>query len=109
MKADRRRAPRVETHDRVRGRILTANAEIRIREISLGGMSLESDVEFPVGVVHEFELVLGDGATVAVSAEARYSRPASSSDPHRFVTGFQFVEAADVAETSVTEIVDGLH
>jgi len=109
MKPDRRTAPRVETHDRVRGRILTLDAEIRIREISLGGLSLESAVEFPVGAVHQFELVLGDGATVAVSAEARYCRPASPGHGQRFIAGFQFVEATDAAETSVTEIVEGLY
>lgn len=108
MRPDRRRAPRVDTEGRVRGRITTLDAQVRIREISLGGLSLESDVEFPVGAVHEFELVLGDGATVEVSAEARYCRPAGAEGDGRYVAGFQFVDAADAGQTSVTELVDGL-
>jgi len=108
MHPDRRRAPRVDTDGKVLGRITSLDTEVRIREISLGGLSLESDVEFPVGVVHSFELVLGDGARITVAAEARYSRPAGQDRNGRYVTGFQFIEAPDAMETSVTELVEGL-
>jgi len=108
MRPDRRHAPRVDTEGRVRGRITTLDTPVHIREISLGGLSLESAVEFSVGAVHQFELVLGDGATVEVSAEARYCRPAATEVDGRYVTGFQFVDAADAGRTSVTDLVDGL-
>ncbi len=108
MTQDRRRAPRVDAVGRVQGRIVSLDAEVRIREISLGGLSIESSMEFPVGAVHRFELCLGDGALVAVSAAARYSRQTGIGGAGNYITGFQFVEDESDQDVAVTQFVEGL-
>jgi len=68
--------------------------------MSLGGLSMETEVAFPVGSVHDFSLTLGDGASVMVKGEVVYSRPASPPDGSPlFVTGVRFVdEGEDTAD-----------
>jgi hypothetical protein len=108
MPSERRRAPRVQILGRLHGRIVTVDAPVEIREISLGGMSLESEIAFPVGAVHQFELFLGDGATVAVSAQARHSRQVDSVSPVRYLTGFQFIDEDPNPDGQVTKLVTDL-
>ena len=64
--ADRRRSARVVTLGRLRGAITSLGTPLVVREISLGGMSVETVNSFPVGSVNEFLLTLGDGAGVEV-------------------------------------------
>ena len=98
MQPERRRTPRIQLLGQLQGRVVTPAADVSVREISLGGMSLESSVPFAVGGVQRFELFLGDGSCVSVSARARHCRPVEGCDPARFVTGFQFVEDAPGAD-----------
>ena len=100
MSTERRRAPRAPTLGRVRGRIVSLEAQVEIREISLGGMSLVSEILFPEGAVHQFELMLGDGARVAVSARARHSREMPGDGKPRYITGFQFLDDEGDADSS---------
>jgi hypothetical protein len=108
MSTERRRAPRAQILGRLHGRIVTVDTRVQIREISLGGMSLESEIAFPVGAVHQFELFLGDGASVAVSAQARHSRRVDDVSPMRYLTGFQFIEDDPSADGRVTQLVTDL-
>jgi hypothetical protein len=39
MYGERRRAPRVEVLGRMQGRLLSANAPVVVREVSLGGLN----------------------------------------------------------------------
>ena len=100
MSDERRRAPRVQILGQLHGRLVTIDAEVHIREISLGGMSLVSGIQFPDGALHQFELMLGDGARVAVSARARHSKAIPGEGEPRFVTGFQFVDDEESTEDS---------
>ena len=97
LSTERRRAPRAQILGQLHGRMVTLDAEVRIREISLGGMSLESDIPFPVGAIHQFNLFLGDGARVAVSAQVKHSRLLEPQAHPKYLTGFQFVDDGQAA------------
>jgi hypothetical protein len=98
--ADRRRSTRVEVVGRVHGQVAALDLPIVVREISLGGMSVETPRAFEVGTVNTFLLTLGDGAGVEVAGKVVYSRP--STDAHRqfFVSGIQFVDHDDLNPTT---------
>lgn len=92
MAQERRRAPRLEILGSVRGEATGPVMKVTLREISLGGLSVESALPFEVGTTHELLVTLGDGATVQVSGIVRHSRNvAAADDTPLFVTGLEFL------------------
>lgn len=102
---DRRRSPRVALMGRVHGKLIPADVPVHLREISLGGMSLESPEGFETGSVLSFVLTLGDGAGVLVAGRIVYSRLIDGSDPATYVSGLEFVDD-DSEEGSVSDLVE---
>jgi hypothetical protein len=88
--ADRRRSPRVETRGPVRGRVLSGDIDVEVREISLGGMSIETPARLEVGAVLTFVLRLGDGSETEISGRVVYCRPLDAAAGSRYVSGVQF-------------------
>ena len=95
--ADRRRSTRVEVVGQIQGEVVSLDVPVRVREISLGGMSVETPRAFDVGAVSHFVLTLGDGASVEVAGKIVYSRAADTADTLGYVTGIQFVDQDDPA------------
>ena len=102
---DRRRSPRVELMGRVHGQLVSANLPIQVREISLGGMSIETREGFDTGSVLNLMLTLGDGAGVLVGARIVYSRLIDGSDPVTYVSGLEFVDE-DGEDGRVSDLVE---
>jgi hypothetical protein len=79
--------------DRVQGRAVSLDVAVTVRDMSLGGMSIETAFPFPDGATHEFSLTLGDGSSVLLRGRAVRSRTEASPDGSlRYVTGIQFVD-----------------
>ncbi|HEX5071454.1 MAG TPA: PilZ domain-containing protein [Vicinamibacterales bacterium] len=93
--ADRRRSARVEVLGRIQGQVVSLDVPIQVREISLGGMSVETPRPFPVGSVNVFMLTLGDGAGIDVAGRIVYSRPSADANRKFFVSGIQFIDQDD--------------
>jgi hypothetical protein len=89
---ERRRAPRVELVGQLRGELVSVDRPIVIREISLGGMSIETSEPFEIESRHRFVLTLGDGAGVLVLGRVAYSRRIDRPQGAIFVTGLQFLD-----------------
>ena len=96
---DRRRSPRVEMLGRMQGRTVALGLQVRVREISLGGMSVETAQPLEVGSIHQFSLTLGDGATIQLTGRVlRTAQVTPEGAEAFFVSGIQFVEDdADVS------------
>ncbi len=78
---------------RVRGQALETSVAVTVREMSLGGMSIETSSAFLAGALHEFHLTLGDGSPVTLRGRVRYSDGPLGPDDHpMYVTGIQFVD-----------------
>jgi hypothetical protein len=90
-RSERRRWPRIELLGRLNVQIVAVAVPIRVREISLGGLSFESAIPFPVDALHEFRLTLGDQAAVILRGRIVRSLPATGDD-ERFVIGVQFLD-----------------
>jgi hypothetical protein len=105
---DRRRSPRIEILGRVRGHIVSLDAPVVVREMSLGGMAMETSFPFDVGSLHEFRLELGDGSWVMLQGQVRHCRNiAAPGVVPLYVTGIQFVDQTPPAgATTVADLID---
>lgn len=105
--ADRRRSTRVEVLGRIQGQVVSLDVPVLVREISLGGMSVETPRAFTVAGIQSFLLTLGDGAGIEVHGRVVYSRPSGAGGPDFFVSGIQFVDVDDQnVETPVGGLID---
>ena len=102
---DRRRSPRVQLMGRVHGKLIPANLPVHVREISLGGLSIETREGFEAGSVLNFTLTLGDGAGVLVAARIVYSRLIDGSDPAIYISGLEFVDG-ESEDGGVSDLVE---
>ena len=102
---ERRRSPRVELMGRVHGELVSANLPVEVREISLGGMSVETREGFETGSVLNFMLTLGDGAGVLVAARIVYCHAIDGSDPAMYISGLEFIDD-DSQDAGVSSLVD---
>jgi len=102
---DRRRSPRVVLMGRVHGQLISANLPVEVRELSLGGMSIETREGFQTGSVLNFMLTLGDGAGVLVAGRVVYSRLLDGTDPAMYVSGLEFVDT-DGEDGGVSDLVE---
>jgi hypothetical protein len=106
--AENRKAPRLELMERIHGHLTSLDVKVVVREISLGGLSIEAPLYFPDGAVHEFRLTLGDGSKVIVRGRAAHSRPYTdeATGNATYVTGFEFVEDQTQAAPELGDLVD---
>lgn len=104
MQIDRRRSPRIELLGQVQGTNVTHGQAVCVREISLGGMAIETPMPFDVGTVHAFRLTLGDDSTVELVGRVMHSRRVEADgDALSYLTGIQFVDDESEDGPSIVE------
>ncbi len=107
MHIDRRRAPRIELLSRLHGRSVSLDVPVKVIEISLGGMAIETSLPFPIGATHSFRLTLGDDSVADLAGRVMHCRnTAQAGSPEVFVTGIQFIEE-DPAESPLVDEIMG--
>lgn len=109
---ERRRAHRVRIRARLPASFTTAAVPIVIRNISLGGVLVESAEPFPVGVVHHLRMATQDEVPdrPELPAQSVYSQSEILADgTTTFLTGFAFTGHDAQAERFVFELVDQVH
>ena len=94
VSVDRRRNPRIQLLGRLHGRVVALEVAVTVTEISLGGMAIETEIDFPRGAEHEFKLTLGDDSTVRLRGRIAHSQRLAG-DPPRFLSGIEFIEEVD--------------
>ncbi len=105
---DRRRSLRVEILGTVQGHLVSLDVPISVRDMSLGGMAVETSFPFEVESLHGFQLELGDGSWVTLRAQVRHCRNlAAPGDQPLYVTGFEFVdERPHESATTIGDLLD---
>ena len=98
--SDRRINPRIRILGRLHGRVIALDVPVTVTEISLGGMGMLTDIPFPVGAVHEFELTLGDQSVVLLRGRVAHCQKVEQGTP-RFLSGVQFIDEGDEADEVV--------
>ncbi|HUL74588.1 MAG TPA: PilZ domain-containing protein [Vicinamibacterales bacterium] len=105
--SDRRRALRLEVLNRLHARAITHDRPVIVREISLGGFSIESPLSFSPGSEHQFEFGIDGGVPVTLKARAAHCRRLpGAADVATYIAGFAFVDQSDVAAAAVEELFD---
>lgn len=109
MPVERRRSPRIELLGQLHGRVVAYDGSVVVRNISLGGLSLESTFPFTVGVVHSFRLTLGDDSSVELRGTIlRCAEETGPDGAQRYVTGVKFMDEAESDDDSIEGLLNRL-
>jgi hypothetical protein len=91
-RAELRRTPRINVRQRLRGHLVELDMAVVVRDISLGGFSVESDNALPTGV-HIVRLQEDERWSVTVTAASRHRRSSRNPDgSSRHVMGFEYAD-----------------
>lgn len=92
QRADLRRSPRIDVRQRLHGTVVSLGLPVIVRDISLGGFSIESENEVPAGV-HVIRLQEDERWSVTVTAASRHRRSTRNPDGSvRHVMGFEYAD-----------------
>ena len=107
MADERRSAERLNLLGTVQGDVLIIQAA-EIRQISLGGMLVETRFVLAAESLHDFRLVLGD-PSVVVKGRVVHSRISEVvHDAVFYQSGIEFVEPSAVVTAAIARFIDGL-
>lgn len=104
---DRRRAPRVDLLADLHGHLVTLDEQVQVKQISLGGMTIETTAPLSPRLVHDFRVTFSERA-VTLRGRVIHGRVAVAGDAVTYVSGVQFVDPPPEALTAVREFVDTL-
>jgi hypothetical protein len=100
--AERRKHPRFATAGRLTGHLLDRDLPVRVRDIGLGGFSIETMEPLPTGGEHRVKFISQDDWSTVLAATIANCRPSCADDGSPlYVSGFAFLngEAPDTRRT----------
>lgn len=107
MATERRRSSRVDIVKHVAGRVVPVNSHVQVKQMSLGGMVIETDAELSPRGVHEFRLRLTDGAETLVRGHIVHGRFEVKYGGVKYTLGVEFafvpVESAELIRRFILE------
>jgi acyl-coenzyme A thioesterase PaaI-like protein len=104
---ERRNAERIHLLGTVHGDVLIVQAT-EIRQISLGGMLVETRFPLTVESLHDFRLMLGD-PSVVVKGRVAHSRISDVvHDAVFYQSGVEFVEPSAVVTAAIARFIESL-
>jgi hypothetical protein len=93
-RAERRRDPRLDVLGELYGYIETLNIPLIVRDLSLGGCSIETHQPLESGSTQFIRIDVYDSLSVTVQARIAHSSRAVGADrPTRYISGLQFLDA----------------
>jgi hypothetical protein len=107
LSQERRRSPRIEILGQIHGEVVSLDLPILLREVSFGGFSAETPIQFPLGVAHAFRFSPAGEEALILTARVTYSRPAAADESATtYITGFEFAHKHAQTRESVDELID---
>jgi hypothetical protein len=102
---ERRRHPRFAVAGRLAGHLVEHDLPVRVRDIGLGGFSIETMAPLPVGSAHRVRFISQDDWSTVLTARLANCRPSCADDGSPlYVAGFAFADG-DSPETRRTVAV----
>lgn len=102
---ERRKHPRFAAAGRLAGHLLEQDLPVRVRDIGLGGFSVETMAPLPAGGEHRVRFISQDDWSTVLPAILANCRPSCAEDGSPlYVAGFAFVDD-DAPETKRTVAV----
>ena len=104
---DRRQSPRFEVLGRLLGTIVSFDLPVRVRDIGLGGFSVETVEPLDTGAVHPVRFTAIDDSVAVLPAQCLHCRPSVATDGSpRYVTGFAFdTDTAPDTTQTITDLI----
>jgi hypothetical protein len=103
-----RRSPRLNVRDRLTGKLVDLDVPVVVRDISLGGFSLESAEALPTGV-HIVRLQEDQRWSVTVTAASRHRRSTRNPDGSmRHVMGFEYADQSPDTQQTIRVLYERL-
>ena len=92
--AERRREPRLDVLGELHGFIETMSLPLIVRDLSLGGCSIETHKPLESGSTQFIRIDVYDSLSVTLQARVAHSSRAAAADrPTRYISGLQFLDA----------------
>lgn len=88
---ERRRFPRFKVTSMIHGHWVELDLPVTIRDVSLGGFSVESPIAFPVGSDQTFLFSAADGRQTQAWCRCRHARATRVNGAPMCVAGFEFL------------------
>ncbi len=109
MAGERRRSARVAILGRLHGHAVSLDIPVKVNDLSLAGMAIETPMPFTIGAIQEFELTLGDESAVVLRGQVVRSHSSSPPGaPAVFVTGIQFIDDEPSDGSEVGQLIERL-
>lgn len=102
---DRRRSTRVDLLAELQGHVITLDDTVVVRQISDGGLTIETTAPLSPHVAHDFRLTV-DGRSAIVHARVRHSRVQVAGDAVAYLSGLEFVDLSEDGRVLVAAILD---
>jgi hypothetical protein len=105
---NQRRTPRIDVRHRLRGTLVSLDRTVVVRDISLGGFSVETEDELPDGL-HIVRLQEGDRWSVTVTAASRHRRATTAANGKPcHITGFQYEDQSPDTQQTIRVLFERL-
>jgi hypothetical protein len=102
---DRRRSTRVDLLADLQGHVITLDEAVVVRQISDGGLTIETTAPLSPHLAHDFRLTV-DGRSAIVHARVRHSRVKVAGDAVAYLSGLEFVDLSEDGRALVAAILD---
>ena len=108
MTRELRRTPRIDVRRRLRGHLVLLDKPVIMRDLSLGGFSVESDEPLAPGV-HIVRIHEGERWSVTVTAESRHRQSSDLEDGSvRHVMGFEYSDQSPDTQQAIRILYERL-
>jgi hypothetical protein len=102
----RRRYPRLEVSAKIHGHDVPLNIPITVLDISLGGVSIQTEMTFPIGELHEFRFTPVGGEPLVIAARVVHSlRATGLTGALCYFSGLEFVVDTPDARLAVENLM----
>lgn len=102
---ERRRYPRIDLLADVQGHLVTLDEQVQVRQLSLGGMTVETTAPLSPRLVHDFRISFGPDA-VTVHGRVVHSRVSVDGDCVTYVSGIRFEDPTPAALDAIRRHLD---
>jgi len=103
---ERRRTPRLQVYGAIEVQLHSIDAPVTLRDVSLGGFSIESELPIMPDAVHRVRFVLDDSAEIELSARSSHCRRGRTSRARaQYITGFSFIVSASGGSRQAVELL----
>lgn len=102
---DRRRTPRVDLLADLQGHLVTLDEQVQVKQLSLGGMTVETTAPLSPRVQHDFRISLAE-STLTVHGRVVHSRVVIRGDNVSYVAGVEFVDPTPTAQDGIRRIIE---